>query len=147
MARRRVFLADIELATVKRASIRPNGKGKSMKIRHTGRFATGLAAVVLQFLATGAASAHHPEISAVAVCDDNDELVIEYTATAWLGSTAAKRTNTQVDILVNNVKVGQGAFTSPNFSFSGSTDAPPGDSATVTAFAVASWGNGFAGGQ
>jgi hypothetical protein len=118
-----------------------------MKIKHKGRLASGLAAVALQFLLAGTASAHHPEISAVAVCDQNDDLVIEYTATAWASSNPVKRANSQIDILVNNVKVDQGAFTSPNFQFSGSTDAPPGTSATVTAVAVAKWGDGFAGGQ
>lgn len=118
-----------------------------MNTTHKGRLASGLAAVALQFLMAGTAAAHHPEISAVAVCDQNSDLVIEYTATAWVSPNPTKRTNAQIDILVNNVKVDQGAFTSPNFQFSGSTAAPPGTSATVTALAVAKWGDNFAGGQ
>lgn len=123
-----------------------NGRGH-MNSRHKVRLASGLAVFALQFLIAGTAAAHHPEISAVAVCDDNDDLVIEYTATAWASPNPAKRTNPQVDILVNSVKVDQGAFASPDFQFSGSTDAPPGTSATVTALAVANWGDNFAGGQ
>jgi hypothetical protein len=118
-----------------------------MKTKYTGRVASGLAIFALQFLIAGTASAHHPEISAVAICDDNNDLVIEYTATAWASSNPLKRTNPEIDILFNNVKVGQGAFASPNFQFSGSADAPPGTSATVTALAFANWGDGFAGGQ
>jgi hypothetical protein len=111
------------------------------------RTAFALAVLALQFLVAGTAAAHHPDISAVAVCDDNDSLVIQYTATAWQSPNALKRTNPQIDILVNDVKVGQGAFASPNFQFSDSTAAPPGTSATVTALAVGNWGDGFAGGQ
>jgi hypothetical protein len=77
------------------------------------RTAFALAALALQFLAAGTASAHHPEIAAAAVCDDNDDLVIEYTSTAWESAKALKRTNPQIDILANNVKVGEGAFASP----------------------------------
>lgn len=118
-----------------------------MDIKHKGRMAFGLAAAALQMLLAGTAWAHHPEISAVAICDENSELVIEYTATAWASSVPNKRANSQIDILVNNVKVGQGAFVSPSFQFSGSTAAPPGTSAIVTALAVGNWGDGFAGGQ
>jgi hypothetical protein len=110
----------------------------------------GVAVVAAQLLLAGTAQAHHPEISAVAVCDQNSELVIQYTSTAWtpaVNATAAKRTNPQIDILVNNVKVSQGAYASPGFSFSGSVAAPAGSSATVTASAVGTWGDGNAGGQ
>jgi hypothetical protein len=72
------------------------GEGEVMKTKYRGRLLGGLAVVSLQFLVAGTASAHHPEISAVAVCDENNALVIEYTATAWLpvsGNIIAKRTN------------------------------------------------------
>ncbi len=118
-----------------------------MEIPRKRHLISVLVAVAAQCLYAGTASAHHPEVSAVAVCNDNDELVIEYTATAWASANPAKRTNSQVDVLVNNVKVAQGAFAAPNFAFSGSTSAPPGGSATVTALAVAAWGDGVAGGQ
>ena len=107
----------------------------------------GVTLVAAQLLLAGTAQAHHPEISAVAVCDQNNDLVIQYTSTAWASSNPAKRTNPQIDILVNNVKVSQGAYASPSFSFSGSVAAPAGSSATVTALAVGAWGDGFAGGQ
>jgi hypothetical protein len=106
-----------------------------------------VAIVAAQLLSAGTALAHHPEISAVAVCDANNNLVIEYTSTAWSSSNPLKRANTQIDILVNNVKVGQGAYVDPTYSFSGSTAAPAGASASVTALAVGNWGDGFAGGQ
>ena len=118
-----------------------------MKTKHCGRLLGGLAAVALQFLLAGTASAHHPEISAVAVCDENNDLVIEYTATAWLGNTAAKRTNPDIAILANGSEVDSGAFASPNFSFSDSVDAPTGTSAVMTARADGTWGDGFPGGQ
>ena len=106
----------------------------------------GVTVVAAQLLLAGTAQAHHPEISAVAVCDQNSELVIQYTSTAWASAvpSEAKRTR-RVDILVNNVKVSQGAYADPAYSFSGSVAAPAGSSATVTALAVGKWGDGFAG--
>jgi len=121
-----------------------------MRIQSKFLSLTSVAAVALQFFIAGTALAHHPEISAVAVCDENNELVIEYTSTAWVpvNPTDAKRTNLQIDILVNNVNINQpGVYVPPLFSFSGSKDAPPGTSATVTALAVGDWGDGRAGGQ
>ena len=118
-----------------------------MNSKHKSRLASGLAVVALQFLLTGTAAAHEPEISAIAVCNQNNNLVIEYTATAWSSPNATKRTNSRIDILVNNVKVDQGAFTNPDFQFSGTTGAPSGTSATVTAVSIANWGDGFPGGQ
>ena len=105
----------------------------------------------MQFLIAGTASAHHPEISAVAVCDESNELVIEYTATAWtpsnINNIINKRTNPDIAILANSVEVDSGAFVNPTFQFSGSFAAPPGTSAVVTARADGTWGDGFAGGQ
>jgi len=122
-----------------------------MDIKLKSRLASGLAAVALQFLIAGTASAHHPEISAVAVCDESNELVIEYTATAWtpsnINNIINKRTNPDIAILANSVEVDSGAFVNPTFQFSGSFAAPPGTSAVVTARADGTWGDGFAGGQ
>ena len=64
-----------------------------MTRKHKVRLASGLAAVALQFLLAGTASAHYPIISAVAICDENNDVVIEYTATAWPSARAIKRTN------------------------------------------------------
>ena len=51
-----------------------------MNTKHKTRLASGLAVVALQFLLAGTAAAHEPLISATAVCDENNELVIQYTA-------------------------------------------------------------------
>src|SRR5262245_7334895 len=114
-----------------------------MDIKLKGRLATGLAAVALQFLVAGTASAHHPEISAVAVCDENNDLVIEYTATSWtptnVNNIVNKRTNPDIAILANAIEVDSGAFASPDFQFSGSFAAPSGTSAVVTARADGTW--------
>lgn len=122
-----------------------------MKTTFKGRLATGLAAVALQFLIAGTAAAHHPEISAVAVCDENNDLVIEYTATAWtpsnINNIVAKRTNPDIAILANGNEVDSGAFSSPTFQFSGSFAAPTGTQAVVTARADGTWGDGYPGGQ
>jgi hypothetical protein len=120
-----------------------------MKVR--GRLASGLAAVALPFLFAGTASAHHLDLSAVAVCNDNNEPVIEYTATAWTpfntNNIVNKRTNPLITILVNGIPADAGAFVSPDFQFSGSIPAPGGATAVVMARADAAWGDGYPGGQ
>ena len=113
--------------------------------RHLSKMA--IAAVALQFLVAGTALAHHPEITASAACDDEGNLVISYTATSWLTTGEPGSGNPQIDILINNIKVDQGAFASPTYSFSGTALAPAGTSATVAALAVGTWDNGFEGGQ
>ncbi len=121
-----------------------------MRIQGKHLSLAGVAAVALQSFIAGTALAHFPTISAVAVCDESNELVIEYTSTAWVPAvpTIPKRTNPQIDILVNNVVVDTGAYNvGNNFSFSGTVPAPPGTSATVSALAVAIWGDGFPAGQ
>ena len=118
-----------------------------MNTKHKTRLASGLAVVALQFLLAGTAAAHEPLISATAVCDENNELVIQYTATAWSSPNPTKRTNPEIHILVNNVKVDEGAFASPDFQFSGTTPAPSGTSASVTVVSIANWGDGFPSGQ
>ena len=105
------------------------------------------AVCVLQLLVAGAAQAHHPEITASAVCDDTGNLVINYTATSWLTTGEPGSGNTQIDILFNDVKVAQGAFVSPTYSFSGTAPAPTGTSALVTALVVGTWDDGYSGGQ
>ena len=106
-----------------------------------------VAAVALQLLVTGTALAHHPEITASAVCDDYGILVINYTSTSWLTTGEPGSGNPQIDILINNTEVDQGAYASPSFSFSGTAPAPAGTSATVAALAVGTWDNGYEGGQ
>ena len=75
------YLSHRTTAKVTRADKQLKGRGhRDIKLK--SRLASGLAAVALQFLIAGTASAHHPEIAAVAVCDENNEPVIECTATA-----------------------------------------------------------------
>jgi hypothetical protein len=90
-----------------------------MKVNVRYPLAPAMLAALAQSFVAATAHAHHPEISTVAVCDENNELVIEYTSIAWASANPLKQTNAQVDILVNNVKVDQGAYASPAFSFSG----------------------------
>jgi hypothetical protein len=105
----------------------------------------GLAA---NFAMTDQASAHHPTISAVAACDaTTGQLRINCTSTSWQTTAQPGSGNSQIAILVNNVQVAQGAYVGPTYSFSGSTPAPAGSSATVTAKADGSWDDGAAGGQ
>lgn len=105
-----------------------------------------LLAVVATFGVVSPALAHHPEIVASIVCTSGVP-TINYTASAWVTSDPAARINPHIDVLVEGVKVGQGAFTEANnFSFSGSAPLPAGaavgDTLSVTAIAVAEWGNG-----
>ena len=102
-----------------------------------------------QFFLAGVALAHDPFITATAVCDDSNRRLIDYTSFSWCSSNvdADGCSNPQIDILFNDVKVGQGEYKSPTFSFSGSQPAPIGSSAVVTALAVGVWSNGTAPGQ
>lgn len=121
-----------------------------MKTKNSGLLKGGLAAVVLQCAIAGTAHAHYPQIAAVAVCDESNTLVIEYTATAWVtttGNIVAKRTNPDIAILVNGIEQDSGAFSSPDFSFSDTLNAPAGTSATLTARADGTWGDGYPAGQ
>lgn len=116
-----------------------------MNLRFRARsFKTLLAGLLC--LGAAPAFAHHPTITAEAVCDSGN-LVINYVSTSWLTTGAPGGGNSQIDILFNGVKVDQGAYTSPTYSFSGSAPAPAGTSASVTAQAVGSWDDGAGGGQ
>lgn len=106
-----------------------------------------LLALLLPAFVAGTARAHSPQIAAEAVCDaETGVVMINYTATSWVLASPGGG-NPQIDILFNNVKVDQGAFTSPDFSFSGSQPAPGGTSVTVTALAVGMWDDFSPGGQ
>lgn len=106
-------------------------------------------------LSAGVAFAHHPEVTAEAVCVDG-AAVINFTSTAWAGGGAdptndPSRENPQIDIAFDGAFVVSGAYAAPTYSFSGSAPAPAGkvagDTVEVTARAVGLWGNAFAGGQ
>jgi len=115
--------------------------------------ATAIGAVLALTLATSA-SAHHPTISAEAICDiQTNTIAIFYYSEAWEGFDwdPTSRENAQIDILMNGIVVDSGAYAAPDYAFSG-TLAPPagamaGDTVVVTALAVADWGNDAAGGQ
>ena len=122
-------------------------KQTGLRLRFLG---AGLAIVGQVFLG-GVAWAHHPTITAEALCDlSTNELIINYTSTAWdISSPGAG--NTEIDILFNGVAVDSGVYESPNYSFSGTLPAPlgagPGDSVVVTALAVDKWSDNYPGGQ
>lgn len=108
-------------------------------------------AVFILFLPISA-YAHHPEISAEAICDDiHGGYVVNYSSQAWSGCSVSSCMNDQVDILINNVVVASSAYSDPDYAFSGTHPAPvgsqPGDVVQVTALAVGDWGNGYGGGQ
>ena len=64
--------------------------------------------------------AHHPTITAEAVCDSTTgDAVINYTSTSWKLSPGEGE-NSQIDILINSVTVQTGAYADPVYSFSGS---------------------------
>lgn len=117
-----------------------------MNFRFRARsFKTVLAGLLC--LGAAPAFAHHPTIQAEAVCDTGGNLVINYVSTSWQTTVSPGSGNPQIDILFNGVKVDQGAYTAPTYSFSGSKPAPSGTSATVTALAVGTWDNGTKSGQ
>lgn len=103
----------------------------------------GLLAIVVQVFAVGSAAAHGLSVSATAVCS-NGAPVIQYTATSWLAGTGGG--NPQVQIQFNSVPVATGAFASPAYAFSGTSAAPAGAQATVTALAAGTWDDGAPGG-
>lgn len=122
-----------------------------MDIKLKGRLASALAAVALQFLFAGTASAHHLDLTAVGVCNENNESVIEYTVVSWTpfntNNIVNKRTNPLITILVNGIPADSGAFASPDFQFSGEIPSPNGATAVVMARADGTWGDGYPGGQ
>ena len=101
-------------------------------------------AIVLQVFVAGNASAVSLSVTASAVCSQGLP-VIQYTARPWSPEPAAA--NSQIQILFNSVPVATGVFQSPNYSFSGTAAAPTGNTVTVTALALASWGGGYDPGQ
>jgi hypothetical protein len=103
-----------------------------------------------------AAQAHWPTLTANIVCDvATGDLVVNYTSTAWPGAGSdptndPSRENPQIDITLDGALVTSGAYTAPNYSFSGSfvvTGKAAGDVIEVAAVAVGTWGNGEPGGN
>jgi small subunit ribosomal protein S11 len=73
-----------------------------------------------------AAQAHFPTITANITCDlQTGLLTVNYTSTAWPGDGSdptndPSRANPQIDITLDGGLVTSGAYTAPNYSFSGS---------------------------
>ncbi len=113
-------------------------------------FVAGVAiAVAGVVVGGGVASAHHPEISAIASCDN----IVRWTAYAWNGPDDASRTNPDV-VVTYSVDLGasmpltSGQFSPGDFQFSGQFPWPAGATRVdITVTAVGAWGNGFGGGD
>ncbi len=102
------------------------------------------------------AQAHWPTIKADIVCDvETGTLTVNYTSTAWPGEGSdptndPSRANPQINITLDTAFVTSGAYTAPNYSFSGSfplTGKQAGDVVEIAAVAVGTWGNGEPGGN
>lgn len=107
---------------------------------------TFAAMVGLHLLVAGTAWAHGPTLQANAVCLPDGTRTLLYTSTSW-SAYAGEGENPQIDVYVNGVVVATGAYVFPDNKFSGSVAAPGGISATMTAAAVGTWGDGAPGGQ
>jgi hypothetical protein len=109
-----------------------------------------VATVVLSLAAVNPAWAHHPTISATAVCGTDGSITINYESVSW-SSSPLEGENPEIDILLNGNVVATGAYVYPGNSFSGSVPAPSGagagDTLSMTALAVGTWGDGDPGGQ
>ncbi len=98
----------------------------------------------------GVASAHHPEITASASCDN----IVRWTVYAWDGPTEDSRTNPDV-VVTYSVDLGApttlatGAFNpEDSFQFSGQFGWPAGATQVdITVTAVGPWKNGSGGGS
>lgn len=116
-----------------------------MNTRHRIASWAGAIAAGFLYLISGAAFAHAPSITGEAVCDESGALIINYFSTS--NRTTLRGSHPQIDILVNGTVVASGAYVVPVNAFSGSTPAPDGTSAILTAIAVGPWGDGSPGGQ
>lgn len=99
-----------------------------------------------QVIAVGAANAHGLGITASAACTPEGDAVITYTVTST--STASEGSHNNIEVRVNNVVVATGVFEVATLNrFTGTTPAPSGATAAVSATAVGSWVDGATGGQ
>jgi hypothetical protein len=102
---------------------------------------TAVAAVAAITLLPPGADAHHPEITASAVCADG-LAEVRIVASAWQSTTEDHRYNSDIRILFDGRQVGQGAFLpSNNYSFT-IVHRPVADGRTYTVRATsnAPWG-------
>lgn len=103
-------------------------------------------AALVCLLVASPAYAHKPMITASAVCMPDGTAVVNYTSTSW-SPNPLEGENSRIDIYMNGLLVGTGAYVYPGNSFSGTLAAPTGTSAWIGALAVNNWGNGYPGGQ
>ncbi len=101
----------------------------------------GVAAVAAITLLPPGADAHHPEITASAVCADG-LAEVRIVAMAWQSTTPDHRYNPDIRVLFDGRQVGQGAFLpSNNYGFTIVHRAPAdGRTYTVRATSNAPWG-------
>jgi hypothetical protein len=127
-----------------------------MRTRPLRLLAVAAVATAAFMLGPTSAQAHWPEINASIVCNTvTGDLVVNYTSTAWPGEGSdptndPSRANPQINITLDGAVVTSGAYTAPNYSFSGSfvvTGKSGGDVIEVAAVAVGTWGNGEPGGN
>ena len=87
------------------------------------------------------ADAHHPEVTATAVCANGTALV-SIRSTSWETDEAPRRYNSDVSISFDGVIVGRGAFLPTNaYTFTTTTQVvPDGGSHIVRATAIAAFG-------
>jgi hypothetical protein len=119
-----------------------------------GRFALPILAVAFLGFAAPSAYAHHPIVSSANASCVSGQILINVTVTSWdVGSTqgAGDGENSNVEVFFdeNPVAVGSGMFMDPTDSFTLTNLAAPlgVNSVHISAEAVASWGDGYAGGQ
>jgi hypothetical protein len=141
-----------------------------MKIKSTFKqaaslFLTGVAVLLFQAAVVQSAFAHGLTVTTATPGCSGSQIVINFTITSWdPGSTLGgpgpglptggalgpgDGDNSNVQVFFNGALAATGAFTSANGDiFSGTANAPSGTSTVqVTAEAVASWGDGYGGGQ
>ncbi|MDP9495472.1 MAG: hypothetical protein M3P87_09560 [Actinomycetota bacterium] len=101
-----------------------------------------------------AALAHHPTITANQTCADG-KLVIAYQSISWRtdGGSGSGHDDIRIEVRVGGsgpwTQVGNGAYVSPTYAFSGTFDGAPylGQSIQVRARADGAWDNGQGGGE
>jgi hypothetical protein len=127
-----------------------------MRKRLVAFLAIATAAATGFLIGPTSAMAHWPTITANIVCDvTSGNVTVAYTSTAWPGTGSdptndPSRANPQIDITLDGGLVTSGAYTAPNYSFSGSftvTGKSAGDVIEVAAKAVGTWGSGEPGGE
>jgi|SRR5579862_2379335 len=127
-----------------------NSAKSNQPVRRMGSlFLAGIALILFQAMTVQKAYAHHPIVTSAIPSCSNGQLIISYTVTSWaVDGPDGEGENTDVAVFFNGSQVGMGQFVDPTDAFSGQADAPNGvDTVTVSATAVANWGDTYPGGQ